>query len=168
MATTFVKIYCVAALDAFVKRHPLVRLDAYIDDLTLSTSAGSEEVVEKRLREAALDLIRLIEDELHCQLAKEKTAIIASSDTLALRLASSLKCSGAVPSPSTASLGVDLTCGRKRSCHKTSGVRAARFSRGMQRRGKLRALRSAIGGARAGRIASTGSMMATEFGSAIN
>jgi hypothetical protein len=63
-ATTWVKVYCVDALDKFQRRHPKVKLDAYIDDLTLSTSAPTEQEVEEILHLAAEDLLHTIRTEL--------------------------------------------------------------------------------------------------------
>ena len=42
-ATTWVKVYCLEAFTTFVKRHPGIRLDAYIDDLTVAVEAGTDE-----------------------------------------------------------------------------------------------------------------------------
>ena len=85
---------------------------------------------EEILHLAAEDLLHTIRTELKCAIAKDKTAVIASSDSLALKLAKKLSCHGAVAAPATASLGVDLTCGRKRSEHKSSGVRQSRLAKG--------------------------------------
>ena len=168
LATTWVKVYCLSPLEAFAKRHPKVKLEAYIDDLTLSTTGPSDKNVEVRLVAAAKDLLEIITKELRCDLAYEKTAVIASNDELAATLAKRLACTGAVPAASTASLGVDLTCGRKRAAHKASGVRKLRFAKGLKRMRRIRNIRQVIGGAKGGRVAAAGCMAATEYGSAVN
>ena len=57
-----------------------MRLDAYIDDFTLSAHGDTEEDVEKALVAAAIDLNRVIEQELMCKVARDKSAVVGSSD----------------------------------------------------------------------------------------
>ena len=83
LATTWVKIYCIEAFDKFEARYKgRVRLDAYIDDLTISATADTEDELEILLVEAALELARLIEEDLLCKVATEKTMVISSTNHL--------------------------------------------------------------------------------------
>lgn len=149
-------------------RHPLVKLDAYIDAFTLSATAPTEQEVEAILHSAAADLLRPIRKELQCDIAKDKTAVSASSDTLANKLAAKLSCHGAVAAPATASLGVDLTIGRKRSAHTSSGVRQSRLSKGLLRTNRLRNFERAVGGTKASKVCTAGAIRAAEYGAAVN
>ena len=59
LAATWVKVYCIEALDHFKELHPRIRLDAYIDDITLSAVGDSEQEVEEMMVRAAVDLNRM-------------------------------------------------------------------------------------------------------------
>ena len=167
-ATTWVKVYCVEAFDEFKRRHPLINIDAYIDDITLSITTGSQQLTEDLLVAAAEDLARLIKDELDCEIAKEKSVVISSNDDMAKRLADRLQCVGAVPAASAANLGVDFSCGRKRRTHRQSGVRAGRFIKGKAKVKRLGQLRGAVGSKIASKVAASGAMRSTEYGAAVN
>ena len=99
-------------------KHSRVIFDAYIDDLTLSATADSEEEVLALLKAAAQDLAELIERELRCKVAREKSVVVSSSERLAQTLSTNLKCIGAVPAMSVVNLGVDHSCGKKRGAHR--------------------------------------------------
>jgi hypothetical protein len=73
LATTWVKVDCKKPLDDFKSRHPKVRLDTYIDDFTLSALDDSEDEVGNSLVVAALDLHDVIERELKCKVAMDKS-----------------------------------------------------------------------------------------------
>ena len=143
-------------------------MDAYIDDLTLSVTADTEEEAEELLVAAAIDLNRLIHEELRCKVALEKSVVISSSDGLANRLASRLTCVGATPAKSAVNLGVDFTCGRKRSAHAVSGARKGRMTKALARRQRLRSLRQTIGGKKTAKVAASGVLKAADYGAAVN
>ena len=65
-AMTFVKVYCEKPFSDFCKRHPKVKLDAYVDDLTLSASAATDDEVAELLTKATEDLLATIRELLHC------------------------------------------------------------------------------------------------------
>ena len=167
-ATTFVKIYCADALEAFCKRHPRIKLDAYIDDFAISASAGSDEEVEELLVKAALDLQGVIIEALKCRLADGKSYVVASSDVLAKSIAGKLGCMGVAAVESTSSLGVDLACGKTRARHAVSGVRKSRFAKGNKQKRRLRNLKRAIGGLKAARVGGAGVITAMEYGAAVH
>ena len=83
LATTWVKVYCWRPSLEFKRRHPHVTLDAYIDDFAISASGANDGVVKQRLHNAAVDLMEVIRKELKCQVAKHKSAVVASSTNLA-------------------------------------------------------------------------------------
>ena len=60
-----VKLVCLECFERLQKKHPDVRVDAYIDDITL-TAEGSEAVVLEKLTLALRDLVLLIGKELGC------------------------------------------------------------------------------------------------------
>jgi inhibitor of KinA sporulation pathway (predicted exonuclease) len=71
-ATTYVKVLMTRALDRATARMPAgVNLDAYIDDLTLSTTGSKAQVVD-RLGKAHRILKQVIQEELGCEFAREK------------------------------------------------------------------------------------------------
>ena len=51
------------SLDKFKERHPNVRVDTYIDDITLSVVAHTDEEVEAILVDAGHDLLQVIQFE---------------------------------------------------------------------------------------------------------
>lgn len=51
-----VKLVCLECFERLQKKHPDVRVDAYIDDITL-TAEGSEAVVLEKLTLALRDLV---------------------------------------------------------------------------------------------------------------
>ena len=73
-------------LKRFVERNPGITLDAYIDDLTLAANGKTEKEVEVVLVEAARDLEKVIKEELGCEIAKEKSAVVGSSEELARKI----------------------------------------------------------------------------------
>ena len=157
LATIWVKVYCLGALDKFQSKYEgKVRVDAYIDDITLSVTADTEDEVEEAPTRAALDLVDVIEKELQCKVAKEKSVVVSSSDGLAQRLSERLQCVGATPSASATNLGVHYACGEKRGAHAASGTRAARFYKGRARIPRLKRLKFAMGGKKAVRVAASG------------
>ena len=117
LATTWVKVYCLQPFLQFTGRHLNCKLDAYIDDLTVSLVADSAEELEEQMVNAGLDLFRMVKEELKGEIAMEKSVVIASCDKVAAAVAARLGCLGVVPAKATASLGVDLTSGRKRKVH---------------------------------------------------
>ena len=168
-ATTWVKIYCKGPLDAFQKRHPLVRLDTYVDDFTLSVDAGTDLEARVLVTRAALDLKKVIENELKCKLALDKSVVVASNDKLAQEIADDLGTLGVVPRAATPNLGVDFSVGKKRKSQgAASSKRAGRFQKGVARKKRVKKVRRAVGGKQAGIVAATGLVVATEYGAAVN
>ena len=167
-ATTWVKVYCLQPFKEFCARHPRVKLDAYIDDLTLSASGDSDDEVALLLQAAAEDLYKVITELLECDLAKEKSAVVASSDSLAKLLSDKLGCLGTTPAAATASLGVDLAAGKQRRTHGKTSTRATRFRKGMSRKIRIATLRKTVGGRIASMVTNAGAIAATEYGASVN
>ena len=169
LATTWVKVYCMEALDAFQKRHPLVRLDTYIDDFTLAVDADTEEEAQVLLVRAALDLKRTVEEQLLCKLALDKSVVVGSTDRLAQKIADQLGSLGVVPRAATANLGVDFSAGKARKTQtSTMSKRAGRFKNGKARKSRVKKLKRAIGSKQAAVVAANGLVAATEYGASIN
>ena len=81
-ACTLVKVYYLAAFDAFVCRHPRVDLDVYVDDLQCSAS-GTGEAIRTYLTEATEDLNHLVEHQIEARLVPTKAVVVASTAALA-------------------------------------------------------------------------------------
>jgi hypothetical protein len=167
-AMTFVKIYCEQPFLRFCKRHPKVTFDAYVDDLTIATSVPTARELSKTLAAAATDLYALILNELHCDVAKEKSAVVSSDPELARSLGQRLNCIGATPAAATASLGVDYACGKKRRTHGTRSIRNGRFKKAAARVSRIIALRRAVGAKQATIVTTMGTLAATEYGTSVN
>ena len=145
-ATTWVKIYCKGPLDAFQKRHPFVRLDTYVDDFTLSVDADTDIEARVLVTLAALDLKQVIEKEMKCKLALDKSVVVASNDKLAQDIADELGTLGVVPRAATANLGVDFSVGKKRKTQTANdSKRAGRFQKGEARKRRVKKVRKAVG-----------------------
>ena len=94
------------SLDKFKERHPNVRVDTYIDDITLSVVAYTDEEVEAILVHAGHDLHQVIQLELKCAVAKDKTVLVSRSDALATAISRKLGCLGAISVPATIDPGI--------------------------------------------------------------
>ena len=122
----------------------------------------------ERLQAAAEDLYAVITDLLECDLAKEKSAVVASNDALAKQLSDKLGCLGTTPAKATASLGVDLAAGKRRNTHGKNSTRATRFRKGMARKARIATLRKTVGGRIASLVTNSGPIPSTEYGASVN
>ena len=68
MATTMVKVYCLAPFDRVVTWHPEVAFDVYIDDLQIS-ARGREDLIVENIVAAAADLRVAVRGEIMADLA---------------------------------------------------------------------------------------------------
>ena len=110
---------CLECFDRLQEKHPDVRVDAYVDDITV-TAEGSGAVVLEKSTLALRDLVLLVENELGCAIEWKKAAVVASSDTLIKRLKTSCGIKGDEVA-SAVNLGVDFSCEKsKRKCGKNT------------------------------------------------
>ena len=118
---------------------------------------------------AALDLHDVIERELKCKVAMDKSAVVGSTDGLAQKVARRLGCMGVVPKSAATNLGVDFSAGKSRWKTRAAPLkRKKRFANGLARMIRLRKIRKAIGGKKAAIVVAVGAVAVTELGSAVN
>ena len=106
-ATYVIQAYCSGPIKGFGAVHPLVGLSLYIDDFTGVVTARDDDDAMLVLTEGMVDLRRVIEDELRCCIAVDKSQIVASSPLLrrATRVLGAL---GGRAVASVEALGIDL------------------------------------------------------------
>ena len=85
-ADVFVKAFCVEALDELAFRFPRVTLDVHVDDVAAS-AYGAPCDVRDRLVEFSHDFHLTLELDMDAEVAKDKTAVVASSKRLASAIA---------------------------------------------------------------------------------
>ena len=84
-ACILIKVYYLAAFDAFVCRHLRVDLDVYVDDLQCSAS-GTDEAITTCFTEATEDFSHLVEHQIEARVVPTKAAVVASTAALARKL----------------------------------------------------------------------------------
>ncbi len=168
MATTLVKIYCLQPFDSVCAAWPRVDFDFYIDDLT-GSAVGSDAEVLHNLDGAAKCLRKAIKEELCCNLALEKGAVVASSKPLAAKVRKMLGIAGGLEVASAVNLGVDFAPGVCRSRHGSKCKRNKRLAMGLKRRTLLRRLRPKIAkNRRLSKLFTSGVGPAATYGAAVN
>ncbi len=161
IAMALTKVFYTRALDRCVARAPSgVHLDAFVDDLTLS-SIGTEKSVVLNITKAHDYLKAVVNDELSCGFAEGKTAIIASSRSVAVAVSKHV---GIEHDRATSQclLGVDNTAGGSRARLRRKSKKAARLKAALARRRRLAVLKQTIG-RKANRIYRTGLQPAATF-----
>ncbi len=144
MATTLVKIYYLRPMDLFVASlPPSLHTDVHIDDVVISGEASAEALVDD-ISEARSRLLRMISEVLGGRVAQDKSSVIASSKAVARRIMDRIGLEGEVRA-SMVNLGVDFTAGAPRRRVMRASKRAIRWTKGLARRGRLVALRAAVG-----------------------
>ncbi len=113
-ATTELKVYMIkevkANAEVFARRSLNIHVHVY--DIAIEKEGEDGDEVEKDIVEAAEDLGRRLERELHLPLAVEKGAIVASNEKVADGIAVKLGIKGGSVKDATRNLGVDTTAGR--------------------------------------------------------
>ena len=72
-ATYVIQAYCSSPLKGFGDRHPRVALSLYIDDFTGVVTSRDDDYALEALTEGMVDLRGVIEDELRCCIAYDKS-----------------------------------------------------------------------------------------------
>ncbi len=166
LATALVKVFYLRALDQFVAATPEeVHLDAYVDDLTLSTIGTAQQVVlnithaHERLRHTVVEV-------LGCAFAEGKTSIVATTKAAAAAIARNI---GVEDSAAQAQclLGVDNAAGGTRRRLRRGSRKASRLRAALARRRRLAALKGAIGSRKANKVFRAGLQPAAAYCSPI-
>ncbi len=143
-ATTLVKVFYLRRLDQLSKEIPAsVKVDAYIDDLAL-TAEGPRARVGADLAVAHRALIRALTRDLHCKIARQKTAIVASHRDVGKSIAAALGQEDALAS-SAVNLGTDVTAGGQRRRLRRGAKRSIRIRNGICRGRRLWAVSKVLG-----------------------
>ncbi len=144
LAMVLTKIYSIRALDEFVsKAPPTVALDTHVDDFTVS-AIGQEAAVLEDLMAAHEKLREVVEDTLLCNFAKGKTAITATSRSLAAAISRRLGVSGGVAKAATL-LGIDNTAAAPRASLRGGSKKSKRLKAALARRKRLQQVQRAVG-----------------------
>ena len=107
------KAYMLRELDAFVARQPLVELDMYVGDGSI-TSAGERRSVRDAIVEASRDIDDVVDVDLELPIGRDKGELLASDVTLAREIASRLGRRFGVIKRVVSKLGIDFAAGRRR------------------------------------------------------
>ena len=169
-ATTLVKVHMLTVADPVVQRHPSVLFDFWVDDLGASCLGRQGDIVED-LPAALEDLQRMVSKDLGCEVALPKEAILASDRGLLKALGRKLRAwgiGGGAVAPAAPNLGIDFTCGKKRSSARgrLSKMRARR-TRAQQRVRRFLLIRR-HGGRRARFLYQAGVQASVAFGAEVN
>ena len=135
--------YYIPCMDKFVLDHPGVQVDIYVDDIALMVEHENLDVAAQLFIQAAQDLDVLIREHLKCQIAHEKTAVVASSDELLKRVTEALGQLAGTGVKCTPNLGIDWRAGRKRGRRKNT-VRANRVDNCKAKKKKIKSLRNLV------------------------
>ena len=100
--------------DALMLASPAVDFSFYIDDL-IACARGTSADVESRLVWAVAHMRVMIEQELVCQIALEKSAVVGSSSGIVAAARRQLGRAAGGPSQVAANLGIDDRGGRGRA-----------------------------------------------------
>ncbi len=161
-ATTCVKVLMVRALDMAMARMPEgVNLDAYIDDLALSTVGTRAQVID-RLTRAHKVLKEAVQEELGCELAQEKTAVVATCAQTAKQLKEAVGAHGRI-FEAAPDFGTDAPAAKPRGAWSKTSLRRSRLVKATQRERRLKKLSTALG-TKATRIYKTGAEKAGTYG----
>ncbi len=164
-ATTYVKVMMVRALDRAVSKMPDgVTLDAYIDDLALA-AVGTKEQVASKLAEAHKILREVVREELGCEFAHDKTAIVATCPHVANRLREQVGVQGNI-FEAAPNLGIDAPAAKPRRAWNKKALRRSRLVKADRRETRLRRLGNVLG-CKAIRIYKSGAEKAGTYGAEV-
>jgi hypothetical protein len=120
-ADSLIRVYTISPYDSFVRRNPSIDFMSYVDDLQIA-ACGDERDVLNNIEQAADELEEAVVCQMKASLAEQKSAITASSRTLARKLRSRLGPLAGEPSFITVALGIDFTAGQRRAAMKGRGT----------------------------------------------
>ncbi len=162
LAMALTKVYSLRAMDNLVEKVPKgVKLDTFVDDLTLAAIGPPAAVIDD-LTTAHQMMIDMVNDEMECSLAENKTAITATARPVAAAIARRLRLPGGTRAAATL-LGIDCTAAACRSSLRGGSRKAARLKAAMARKRRLKHLQRAIG-KRARKIFIAGVQPAAAYG----
>ncbi len=125
-ATSELKAYMVAALDAWTRRHAAVSLGVIVDDFAISFAHSDSRRVVGTLGLAAADLELVLTRDLALPIAAEKTTVVGNLQCAVTRLARRLGVTSKAAGPAVKKLGVDFSAGRA-GARRSGATRTARL-----------------------------------------
>jgi hypothetical protein len=145
LATTLVKVYCVAPFDKVQKALPApVHLDAHIDDLVLTCEAEPRRILVD-LPKAEKELQHAIGVGLKARVAEGKAGLVATTKDLAEELKRRIPAIEGPVRRSMANLGTDCLAGKRRGRLDKQTKRFNRMQKGLRRAQRLRILSNVVG-----------------------
>ena len=148
------------------QRHPQLWLFVFIYDVMVMGSSPTKGRLVEDLAVGADDMVTVVQEQLHCQVAKHKAALVASSDGVLKDIAKAFGSFGGEAGPAATNLVVDFRIGRTRRARKTRSTLSSRFQKLQQRCRRLRSVRA--GGADIKNIYKTGLEQAGYYGHEVN
>lgn len=135
--------YALPRLRLWRVEHPRVSLTMFTDDLGGGTCAKEEHLVVGHLASAAASLWHLVEEDLDSKVAEHKSALLASSDQLLMKLKRAFGKHAGAALQAAPNLGIDFSVGRRRASRPTTKVIRTRQHKFLKRCRRLRALQRA-------------------------
>ncbi len=162
LAMALTKVYSLRAMDDLVEKIPKgVKLDTFVDDLTLASTGPPAAVIDD-LTAAHQLMVDMVNEQMECSLAEDKTAISATTRNVAAAIARRLRLPGGTRAAATL-LGIDCTAAARRGTLRGGSRKAARLKAAMTRRRRLKQLQKVIG-KRAKKIYIAGVQPAAAYG----
>ena len=114
IATYHVQAYHGPPMQAFIDARPHLALNIHIDDICLTATALSDDLVVEQVIDGAAAMLTTIEQDLECSVSVKKADLIATSDQLRKRVGKALEQYGHNwDSPVAVNLCIDVTGGIK-------------------------------------------------------
>ncbi len=165
LATTWVQVYALPPLRVWRVEHPQVPLTMLINDMGGGTTAREEHQVAGRLGAAAASLWSLVEADLDAHVAEHKSVILASSNSLLIKLKRAFGKHAGAPLQSAPNLGIDFAVGRRRAARASTRVLKRRQLKFKRRCRRLLSLKRA--GMNMREVFVTGLQAFTHFGAEV-
>ena len=159
--------YYIPAMDVFAANHPGVQINIYVDDIALMVEHEDMETAAQLFIQAALDLEVFVKEQLKCQIAHDKTAVVASSDDLLNLVTEALGPLAGKRVKCTPNLGIDFRAGRKRGRNRNT-IRAVRVDKCKKRKKKIKTLRNLVGARIARHVCTGGVLPSVTYGMEVN
>ncbi len=142
--------------------------DNYLDDNHVGAE-GTYEFVKATIIRGARAMKEIIEEDLGCQLARDKTEVVASSDSLAKDIMRELgnEFGTRWGAAAATNLGTDYAAGKMRKSHGANSKRKQRLRKGVKRKGRVAKLRAALKD-KAVRAFASGIQLGMTFGAAVH
>ena len=144
LATTWVVLYTIETYDGLVRAFPSIQLDVYIDDAFLMTSNAEEDEVVKQLDDSAHYLGVQVKEVLECDIAIPKACVIASSQSLATKVAKSIGELAGRAAQAALNLGIGITMGKPRRKLGKLAIKHSRIKKALSRKPRVVRLRQVV------------------------